>query len=158
PYPDMVRLLRIKALNGLLSEAPVPRKLLGDPRCTVQTEGQTGFHLFHPARPMEVRRLHRGELSKPGELMAPALPAVLGSLDTEVVAPKKRRSALAKWLTSPDNPLTARVLVNRVWGWHFGQGIVRTPNDFGAQGEPPTHPELLDLLARDLVDHGWGLK
>ena len=59
---------------------------------------------------------------------------------------------------SSDNPLVARVLVNRVWGWHFGQALVRTPNDFGAQGEPPTHPELLDWLARDLVEHGWSLK
>ena len=54
--------------------------------------------------------------------------------------------------------MVARVLVNRVWGWHFGRSIVATPNDFGATGEAPTHPELLDWLARDLVDHGWSLK
>ena len=69
-----------------------------------------------------------------------------------------RRTALARWLTSPDNPLTARVMVNRVWHYHFGQGIVRTPSDFGLMGERPTHPELLDWLASDFVRNGWSLK
>ncbi len=77
PYPDKVRLLRIKGLNGLLSEAPVPGGLLHDPRCTVQTEDITGFHLFHRRRPLEVHLLKRGELSKPRQVMAPALPAAL---------------------------------------------------------------------------------
>jgi hypothetical protein len=162
PFPDKIRLSRIKALNGLLSERPVPRELLNDPRCTVRTEAGTGLRLFHRAEPLAVRRLHRGELSKPAESVAPALPEILrpagGRLGFAGVPATRRRAALARWLTAPDNPLTARVLVNRVWGWHFGQGLVRTPNDFGAQGEPPTHPELLDWLARDLVRHGWGLK
>jgi hypothetical protein len=90
--------------------------------------------------------------------MKPAVPAVLPRADLATVPPAQRRAALARWLTGPDHPLTARVLVNRVWGWHFGQAIVRTPNDFGTQGEPPTHPELLDWLARDFMDHGWSLK
>jgi hypothetical protein len=162
PFPGQVRLLRIKGLNGLLSEAPVPKQLLGDPRCTVQTEDKTGFHLFHRARPLEVRLLHRGELSKPREAVAPAFPEALlpaGRHEGLAKVPATgRRAALARWLTSPDNPLVARVLVNRVWGWHFGQGLVRTPNDFGTQGEPPTHPELLDWLARDFVEHGWSLR
>jgi hypothetical protein len=184
PYPDKVRLLRIKALNGLLSDAPVPKKFLSDPRCTVRTEGQEGFRLFHRPRPLTVHRLHRGELGKDREVMQPAIPGALripreGQAPAEPPAkarreprpPRpsaksvfadvpagKRRAALARWLTARDNPLTARVLVNRVWAWHFGQGIVRTPNDFGAQGEPPTHPELLDWLARDFMDHGWSLK
>jgi hypothetical protein len=162
PYPDRIRLNRIKALNGLLSDAPVPKELLKDPRCTVHTEEETGFHLFHRPEPMPVRRLARGELSKPREEVGPAFPAALPSADHaadfSAVRPEQRRAALARWLTAPDNPLTARVLVNRVWAWHFGQGLVRTPNDFGSQGEPPTHPELLDWLARDCIAHGWDLK
>jgi hypothetical protein len=161
PYPEKVRVGRIKALNGLLSEAPVPKELLNDPRCTLHAEKETGLQLFHRREPMTVHRLHRGELNKPREVMAPAVPAVLRTADQApdfAAAPTQRRATLARWLTAPENPLTARVLVNRVWGWHFGQAIVRTPNDFGAQGEPPTHPELLDWLARDLMDHGWSLK
>src|SRR5205085_9425089 len=108
------------------------------------------------------RKLRRGEITKPREVVGPAIPAALHAADRPPefagVPPGQWRARLADWLTAPDNPLTARVLVNRVWGWHFGQGIVRTPNDFGAQGEPPTHPELLDWLARDFTDHGWSLK
>jgi hypothetical protein len=158
PFPDKVRLLRIKGLNGLLSDAPVPKERLNDPRCTVRTDADVGLRLFHRAEPLAVRRLARGELSKPREEVTPAVPAALGRAPALDAPPGRRRAALARWLTAADNPLTARVLVNRVWGWHFGQALVRTPNDFGAQGEPPTHPELLDWLARDLVEHGWGLK
>jgi hypothetical protein len=162
PYPGKVRLTRIKTLNGLLSEAPVPRELLDDPRCTVMTEEQVGFRLFHRHEPLPVRRLHRGEVGKPREEVGPAVPAALlaGGRDPALsgAPPGRRRAELAHWLTSQDNPLVARVLVNRVWGWHFGRGIVATPNDFGTQGDEPTHPALLDWLARDLVEHGWGLK
>jgi hypothetical protein len=162
PFPAKTRLARIKALNALLSDAPVPDKLKDDPRCTVQTEAQAGFRLFHRQQPFEVRRLDRGELVKPREVMSPAFPSALVGGDRRpdfaTVPATQRRAALARWLTAADNPLTARVLVNRVWGWHFGEGLVRTPNDFGKQGEPPAHPELLDWLARDCMDHGWSLK
>jgi hypothetical protein len=162
PYPAKVRLLRIKALDGLLSEAPVPKKLLTDPRCTLQTGDRIGLRLFHRQKPLAIHRLRRGELNKPAERVGPAFPAILLLRNEQTafagVRPAKRRAALARWLTSPANPLTVRVLVNRVWGWHFGQGIVRTANDFGNQGEPPTHPHLLDWLARDFMDHGWSLK
>ena len=70
----------------------------------------------------------------------------------------QRRLALANWITHPENPLTARVIVNRLWHHHFGQGLVNTPSDFGIGGNPPSHPELLDYLARELITHGWSLK
>jgi hypothetical protein len=162
PYPQAIRLLRIKALNGWLSDAPVPRRYLNDPRCTVETEDKTGFHLFHREQPFEMHVLHRGQFSTPGDVVGPAIPAVFDTPDVKREfdeAPLDgRRAALARWITSPNNPLTARVIVNRIWAWHFGEGIVRTPNDFGNQGEPPTHPELLDWLARDFMSHGWSLK
>jgi hypothetical protein len=110
--------------------------------------------LGHRSKPLQVRLLRRGELSQPGEVVRPALPVRLALPATETVG----RSALADWIASPHNPLTARVLVNRVWQWHFGQGLVCTPNDFGTRGDRPTHPELLDWLAVDLVEHGWSLK
>ena len=69
-----------------------------------------------------------------------------------------RRTALAKWLTDPENPLTARVMVNRIWHYHFGRGIAGTPSDFGAMGERPSHPELLDWLTREFIRSGWSLK
>src|SRR5258708_8819158 len=69
-----------------------------------------------------------------------------------------RRRALAAWIASPENPLTARVMVNRIWQQHFGEGIVRTPNNFGKMGDPPTHPELLDWLATEFVQKGWSVK
>jgi hypothetical protein len=68
------------------------------------------------------------------------------------------RDLLAQWITDPKNPLTARVMVNRVWLWHFGRGIVNTPNDFGKRGEAPTHPELLDFLTTRFIESGWSLK
>jgi hypothetical protein len=158
PYPAILRNVRIKAINGMLSEKPLPKELENDPRCTMQVDSPDGLRLVHRQEPYTVYRLRRGELSKPREIATPAVPIVLGKADFPPEAPTKRRAALAHWLTAPENPLTARVFVNRVWGWHFGQALVRTPSDFGTQGELPTHPELLDWLARDFMEHGWNLK
>jgi hypothetical protein len=77
------------------------------------------------------------------------------------IVPKDHRSGrdlLAEWITDPNNPLTARIMVNRVWLWHFGRGLVNTPNDFGKRGEVPTHPELRDYLASRFVENGWSIK
>ena len=105
--------------------------------------------------------LRRGELDSPGAEIGPALPHLLpggGPIDVPAKKSEGRRTALARWLVAKENPLPARVLANRIWQWHFGKGLVRTPNDFGVQGEPPTHPELLDYLAAELVASGWSLR
>ncbi len=99
--------------------------------------------------------LTRGEASLKALEVQPGFPRVL--VKGEPPAPKSRRE-LADWLTHPDHPLTARVIVNRLWQHHFGRGIVSTPNDYGARGDKPTHPELLDWLAIELVEKKWSLK
>jgi hypothetical protein len=117
--------------------------------------------LDHREKPLEVHLLKRGELEMPGEVVEPGVPKRISGGATVSFAnlpATRRRAALAEWITAPDNALTARVIANRVWQWHFGQGLVRTPNDFGIAGDRPTHPELLDWLAVELVEHGWQLK
>jgi len=109
----------------------------------------------------EVRVLERGDLDRPREKVGPGLPSSLASgvkFDEENPYGPRYRKKLALWLTRPDHPLTARVMVNRIWQWHFGRGIVSTPNDFGSQGQLPSHPQLLDWLATEFVRQGWSLK
>ncbi len=115
----------------------------------------------HPELIRPVHRLERGELHKPLERMHPALPVALAEITgtpAELPRPFGGRKAFALWLTQPDHPLTARVIVNRIWQWHFGRGIVDTANDFGNMGQPPSHPELLDWLATGFVAGGWKIK
>lgn len=110
-------------------------------------------------QPGPTHRLYRGDPNAPREEVAPAAIESLTSLRLPADAPEQqRRVAVARWIAADDNPLTARVIVNRIWQFHFGTGIVDTPSDFGANGTPPSHPELLDWLAAELVDHGWSLK
>ncbi|MCU1325633.1 MAG: hypothetical protein JWN34_1003, partial [Bryobacterales bacterium] len=104
-----------------------------------------------------------GELANRGELVEPGFPqAVAGDSEPAKIpfagGSSGRRTALAEWIASADNPLTARVIVNRLWQHHFGEGIVRTPSDFGINGDRPSHPELLDWLATQLVEKKWSLK
>jgi Protein of unknown function (DUF1553)/Protein of unknown function (DUF1549) len=111
------------------------------------------------APPTYLRR--RGDYSLKGPEVQPGFPAVLASAEPEIPPlPRSsgRRASLAAWLTRPDHPLTTRVIVNRLWQQHFGRGLVATPSDFGLMGEAPSHPELLDRLALELVDRGWSLK
>lgn len=123
--------------------------------------------------------LKRGDYQTPGRAVGPGVPVVLASgkdpdplsrlisqaaadgatqTGLPTVSPTYRRLAFARWLTQPDHPLTARVMVNRIWMHHFGRGLVTTPANFGKAGQPPTHPELLDWLAREFVETGWSMK
>jgi hypothetical protein len=114
--------------------------------------------LVRRVKPESVSTLRRGELEHPIKIAAPALPRAFPGGGELRGVDANERTMLARWLTSAENPLTARVLANRVWQWHFGKPLVRTPNDFGLQGEPPTHSELLDFLASELMSSHWNLR
>ncbi|MCS6866593.1 MAG: DUF1549 and DUF1553 domain-containing protein [Gemmataceae bacterium] len=116
-------------------------------------------------QPPKTYLLERGELANQREEVEPGFPAILlpgqkakPAVITPLASSSGRRLALAQWLASPENPLTARVIVNRLWQHHFGRGIVATPNDFGTRGAAPSHPELLDWLACELIEQRWSLK
>ena len=110
-------------------------------------------------QPDETHLLNRGDPEQPLDLLSPVVPSILG--DTAFASETtdaQRRLGLADWIASPDHPLTARVMANRIWQFHFGRGLVETPSDFGMNGAQPTHPELLDWLANQLITSGWSIK
>lgn len=133
-----------------LKEARQQRKAIG--------EGQKAWvGLF--SQPGPVHRLYRGDIDMPREEVGPGAIDVFVSLGLGPKAPEaERRLALANWIAADDNPLTARVMANRLWQFHFGVGLVDTPSDFGLNGTPPSHPALLDWLAAELVAGNWSLK
>ena len=121
-----------------------------------------GYYLHElEAQPPIMHVLARGKPSSPTAVVGPIVPAVLTASQPTFPSPARtsqRRLTLARWIADRDNPLTARVLVNRVWQFHFGESLVRTPSDFGIMGEEPTHPELLDWLASWFMEQGWSIK
>ncbi|MCA9173399.1 MAG: DUF1549 domain-containing protein [Planctomycetales bacterium] len=129
---------------------------------------QLGFDAFgwtdRGPQPPPIHLLAAGERSRPAEEVAPGFLSCVPGLDQPLSSPPAgartttRRKQFADWITSRDNPLTPRVIVNRLWLHHFGEGIVRTPNNFGFKSDPPTHPELLDWLAAELLAGDWRLK
>ncbi|NOY43120.1 MAG: DUF1553 domain-containing protein [Planctomycetes bacterium] len=119
------------------------------------TEKQPAMVMNTAAKPRETHILNRGQYDQPGELVTPGVPESLPPLPEGAPA---NRLGLARWLVDPAHPLTARVAVNRVWQQLFGVGIVASSADFGSQGQPPSHPELLDYLAVDFIENGWDVK
>ena len=110
-------------------------------------------------KPDVTKVLHRGDPEQPLDKVRPQVPVILGKLKlAEDTNEQQRRVALARWITARSNPLTARVMANRVWQYHFGRGLVDTPSDLGLNGAQPSHPLLLDWLAQEFVSRGWSLK
>ena len=119
---------------------------------------ETAYAVIDAASRQDAAVQIKGDPARPGDIVRRHLPAVLGGGELPDDCQESGRRELAEWIVSPDNPLPARVIANRIWQHHFGRGIVPTPNDFGHQGKPPTHPELLDYLATRLCEDGWSIK
>lgn len=123
---------------------------------TELNQGVSTLILSERKTPRDTFLLIKGDFTRPDEKVQPGTPAILHPLVTD--NPSPNRLDLAKWLVSPENPLTSRVIVNRTWQQLFGKGIVETENDFGLQGTVPSHPELLDWLAVEFRENGWNFK
>ena len=123
--------------------------------CEMQDKASEIMVMRELSEPRSTFVLNRGAYDAPGEPVSPDTPAVFPPFPPDQ---PRNRLGLANWLTSADHPLAPRVAVNRLWQLCLGHGLMRTPEDFGSQGDPPTHPALLDWLARDFVDHGWDVK
>ena len=117
--------------------------------------GPTTLALITREVPRETRVFKRGDWKRPGDAVSPGVPAALHPFPKDAPA---NRLGLAKWIVDANNPLTARVIVNRIWQQYFGQGLVTTPEDFGTRCEKPSHPELLDWLAVEFMESGWSVK
>lgn len=165
PYGTTLENLPAYRFAGLSREqADELRRLTGEvarvqKQIDTASSSQVGY-LGTFSQPAPVRRLFRGDPMSPREVVEPgALEMFEQDLKlTNTTPEQQRRVALANWIASKENPLTARVMVNRIWHHHFGTGIVDTPSDFGKMGTQPTHPELLDWLADEFMKSGWSIK
>jgi len=150
PAPDSIA--RAAALDKTLGELSSKRKGIAEtppyPVAYGVTEG----------KPSDARIQHRGEPDKPGAEVPRRFIEILGGDPLPIPPAGSGRRELANWLTRRENPLSARVMVNRIWQWHFGRGLVATTSDFGVRGEPPSHPEFLDWLAVRFMESGWKVK
>ncbi|MGE0131538.1 MAG: PSD1 and planctomycete cytochrome C domain-containing protein [Blastocatellales bacterium] len=157
--------------NSIIAElAQLNSKLAGFPKPEVVFAGTVHYGVGDfrgtgavGGKPRPIYLLARGQVTHPGREMSPGALSMLSFQPARFALPKDapegaRRAAVARWITDPQNPLTWRSIVNRVWQYHFGAGIVTTPNDFGLNGSPPSHPELLDWLAAEFRDGGGSLK
>lgn len=174
--PDQTKLLKENAAKFQIEDEdlaaldPVVAKFEADQevenQAVRQVKPQMIWGAWDVSPEAKTQLLARGNFDSPREVIEPGIPLILDDPKNPFRVPQPppgtphtgRRLAFAKWLTQPDHPLTARVIVNRVWQYHFGAGIVATPDDFGSQGARPTHPELLDWLAVSFVENGWSLK
>ena len=148
----------------LKAETAALRKSIADNKSKLKEKPRVRALYDMGGEPSPAYLLRRGEAQQIGERVQPGVPSVLnaGLTEYKVVSPGSdssgRRLALARWLVQPDHPLTARVMVNRIWMNHFGRGIVASSSNFGRLGSPPSHPELLDWLATEFVARGWSMK
>jgi hypothetical protein len=140
-----------KELQDLKANQPAPIPFAhGVQEGGVPDSPQAGIH--------DVRVHIRGSYAKLGDLTPRHFPQILGGNPSSTIKQGSGRLQLAQWLVKPDHPLTARVMINRIWQHHFGEGLVRTPSNFGKLGEKPSNPELLDYLAGQFIDGGWSIK
>jgi hypothetical protein len=145
-------------LDRVRGELAAIRKELAAPKTFANGAQEGGVPSSPHAGTHDVRVHLRGRYDRLGDLMPRRFPEVIRVSSPPVNVSGSGRKEFADWLTRPDHPLTSRVIVNRVWQHHFGEGLVRTPSNFGTLGEPPTHPELLDHLAAKFVREGWSFK
>jgi hypothetical protein len=147
------------SIFGVLANPSDPLRILAERHKELDSllnQGTTTLVLKELSKPRKTTLFIKGDFTRPADEVTPGVPSVLHPLETGGESPN--RLDLARWLVSKKSPLTARVIVNRVWQQYFGRGIVETENDFGLQGAPPSHPELLDWLAVEFMEKDWSLK